>query len=99
MGGKARATRNRKGEKMYLVVGYDLKTQCKIVYAEVTDPAKAYELAHELDAACNLGRDDEDPPTDKTEHPMRIAVEDEEGNSCWQECSEARCPVTVGLFQ
>lgn len=84
---------------MYKIVGYDLLTGRKTEYAEVTDPAKAYELAHELDAACSLGRDSEDPPTDKTEHPVRIAIEDEEGNNVWHECGEARCPVAPGLFQ
>lgn len=83
---------------MYIVVGYDLQTQRRKVYAELTDPARAYELAHELDAATHLGRDDEG--TDKLEHPCRIAIEDENGNDVWQECSQARCPSAENsLFQ
>lgn len=81
---------------LYCVVGYDLQTQRKVTYAEVTDPAKAYELAHELDAAYNLGRDNED--TDKLESPCRIAIEDLSGNDMWQECAKARCSIN-GLFQ
>ena len=83
---------------MYIVVGYDLLTQRRIVYAELTDPTRAYELAHELDAATNLGRDDD--RTDTLEHSCRIAIEDEDGNDVWRECCEARCPsVSTSLFQ
>lgn len=81
---------------MYVVVGYDLTTGRRKVYEELEDPARAYELATELDAATSLGRDEDD--TDKTEHPCRIAIEDEDGNDVWSECCNARCPA-VGLFQ
>lgn len=82
---------------MYLVVGYDLKTHRRIVYAEVINSAEAYELAHEFDAANKLGRDNEE--TDKLEHPCSITIEDELGNDVWQECARARCPSAIGLFQ
>jgi len=82
---------------MYIVMGHDLITGHKTVYAELTDPAKAYELAHELDAATNLGRDD-DEETNKTDNPMMITIEDENGNNVWKECCNARCSV-FGMFQ
>lgn len=82
---------------MYLVKKYDQVTRRTEVLAEIDDPAKAYELAHELDAACKFGRDDE--KTDKCGNPCTITIEDEDGNDVWQECSEARCPVAKGLFQ
>jgi hypothetical protein len=80
---------------MYLVKKFDLITRRTEVLAELTDPARAYELAHELDAACNLGRDDEE--TDKG-NPCTITIEDEDGNNMWRECCDARCPA-VGMFQ
>ncbi|KKK69812.1 hypothetical protein LCGC14_2930270 [marine sediment metagenome] len=81
---------------MYLIKKFDQVTRRTEVLAEITDPARAYEIAHELDAACNLGRDDDD--TDKG-NPCIITIEDEDGNDVWQECSLARCPVAKGLFQ
>jgi len=43
---------------MYFIVKYDLVTGRRSVMAEITDPKKAYDLAHELDAAVHFGRDD-----------------------------------------
>jgi len=81
---------------MYLIKKYDQVTRRIEVLAEITNAAKAYELAHELDAACNFGRDDDD--TDKG-NPCIITIEDENGSDVWQECCKARCPVAKGLFQ
>lgn len=81
---------------MYLVKKFDQVTRLTEVLAELTDPARAYELAHELGAAYNLGRDDEE--IDKG-NPCIITIEDEDGNDVWQECCEARCPTAKGLFQ
>ena len=82
---------------LYLVVKYDHVTGRREVMAEITDAAKAYDLAHELDAAAHFGRD-EIFKYDKSPHPCSITIEDEDGNDVWQECMRARCPST-GMFQ
>ncbi|KKM72557.1 hypothetical protein LCGC14_1419340 [marine sediment metagenome] len=80
---------------VYLVKKYDLTTGREEILAEVTDPAQAYDLAHEFDCAVHLGVDGEGR---QELHPCDIRVEDKDGNDMWQECLKARCP-SAGLFQ
>ncbi len=82
-------------ETVYYVKRYNVVTQRTETIAEVTDPAKAYDLAIELDCASKFGK--EEDGSDRYGHACVIAIEDEDGNSRWQECSEARCP-SVGMF-
>ncbi len=79
----------------YYVVGYDMITGRRKVYAETTDPADAFQTATELDAVSKVG-DEEDLV--KYGHPQDITIEDQNGNDVWQECSRARCP-SAGLLQ
>jgi len=81
----------------YLVIKYDRVTGRREVMAEITDPCQAYDLAHELDAAAQFGRDDIHQ-LDKSPHPCSIGIEDEDGNDVWKECARARCPST-GILQ
>lgn len=81
---------------MYLIVGYNVLTNEREVYADTNDANRAFDLAHELDCAYNIGRDEEG--TDKKDYPVYITIEDEQGQDMWQECSRIRCPNT-GLFE
>lgn len=75
---------------MYFIVGYNLIDGCKEVCAETSDPAQAYELAHEWD---DYLREDK-------EKLRIIGIEDEDGNNVWNKCCLARCPSVSGsLFQ
>lgn len=79
----------------YFIVLYDLVTKTKVTLADTTNAAKAYELAHEFDAATRFGRDDDE--SGKWPNACLVGIEDSAGKSKWRECCEARCP-SAGLF-
>jgi hypothetical protein len=80
----------------YLIVKYDIFNKTKEISDWTTDPCKAYEWAHELDAFINIGLDDNESNGNK--NPCIITIEDEDGNSAWHECARIRCP-SIGIFQ
>jgi NADH:ubiquinone oxidoreductase subunit len=81
---------------MYYIVQYVPSTKVTVTCAETSNPAEAYEMAHSWDAWLHFGRDEgsEVLPLDATSF---VGIVDENGNDCWRECCEARCP-SVGLF-
>ena len=81
---------------MYIVVGYNVLTGKREIYQETKDARVAYDVAHELDCAYNLGRDESD--TSKKDYRVHVAIENEYGRDMWQECSYVRTP-SIWLFQ
>jgi hypothetical protein len=79
---------------MYYIILYDLVKKDKTIYAKTSNPAKAYEMAHEYHAAALFSRDEDGEKDNKA---YLVFIEDEDGNSRWKECCEARRPA-VGLF-
>ena len=81
---------------MFYVKKFDLSDESLTTLAETEDAARAYEMAHEYDAALHFGRDEDSEPESAT--PCLVLVHDQNGKNAWAECAQARCPA-VGLLQ
>lgn len=80
----------------YSIIKYDIFNKTRERLTWTSDACEAYEWAHELDASINIGMNDDQ--SDKSEHPCIVTIEDDDGNSAWDECARARCP-SVGIFR
>jgi hypothetical protein len=78
---------------MYLIVKYNGLTGERKVLEQTEIAAQAYELAVAFDAKFKVGFDDDEVG----EPNVNVAIENENGEDKWQECSTAACPP-VGLF-
>jgi len=64
------------------------------IWKDVPGAAKAYELAHELQAAL-WGLNNDDKLNEKWQGKnFYVTITNKNGKSAWQECARARCPAS-----
>jgi hypothetical protein len=82
--------------KMYSIVQHMCSSGIDVTLYETSDPAEAYEMANAWDAHVHLGESEDSKVLEHDKNSL-VFILDEDGNDCWHECCEARCP-SVSLF-